>query len=47
MKKYTILSLLLAASSGLAFPQIAAAQTPATDGSEPELIEVDVEARVR
>ena len=47
MKKYTILSLYLAASSGLAFPQIAVAQTPATDDSEPELIEVDVEARVR
>ena len=47
MKKYTILSLLLAASSGLAFPQIAVAQTPAVDDSEPELIEVDVEARVR
>ena len=47
MKKYTILSLLLAASSGLAFPQIAVAQTPTTDDSEPELIEVDVEARVR
>jgi TolB protein len=47
MKKYTILSLYLAASSGFAFPQLAVAQTPATDDSEPELIEVDVEARVR
>lgn len=47
MKKYTILSLYLVASSGLAFPQIVAAQTTAADDSEPELIEVDVEARVR
>lgn len=47
MKKFTILSLLLAASSGFAFPQIAVAQTTAADDSEPELIEVDVEARVR
>ncbi|MEQ1538165.1 MAG: Tol-Pal system beta propeller repeat protein TolB [Sphingorhabdus sp.] len=47
MKKYTILSFYLAASSGFAFPQIAVAQTPAADDSEPELIEVDVEARVR
>jgi TolB protein len=47
MKKYLILSLFLAVSSGLALPQIAIAQTPAADDNEPELIEVDVEARVR
>ena len=46
MKKYTILSLLLAIFSGFASPQLAVAQTAGAD-DEPELIEVDVEARVR
>ncbi len=46
MKKYTILSLLLAIFSGFASPQLAVAQTASAD-DEPELIEVDVEARVR
>jgi TolB protein len=46
MKKYLILSLLLAASSGLAISPSAIAQTAPAD-DEPELIEVDVEARVK
>lgn len=47
MKTCTILPLLLAACSAMAFPQMAAAQPSQAGDDEPELIEVDVQTRVR
>jgi TolB protein len=47
MKKITILSLLLAACSSFALPSTAVAQATTVTDDEPELIEVDVQTRVR
>jgi TolB protein len=47
MKKITILSLLLAACSSFALPSTAVAQATTATDDEPELIEVDVQTRVR